>query len=267
MGRYLRALWYLITGRFAAAAEALQSNKYVMAATYDKAIEKGADRFKTVKDAVAELMGIEQTRVQEIKELSAKAEIQSKIKAGAQVAMQRRINILREQGLDKDKIQGDPEFIKHSAAFKDASSTLEEVEARIAEKEKDLETRKAQIAKFKAELQQMQRTQQSLREEKSEAMADVAVAQQMESVNAVLAGISEDTTDKDLQAAREARKKAKARAEITADLAGNDARVAESEYLSLSSATAADKELDGLLDWGETKVELPADTKMEDAKL
>jgi DNA repair exonuclease SbcCD ATPase subunit len=255
----------MLTGRFSAAAEALQSNKYVMAATYDKAIEKGADRFNTVKNAVAELMGIEQSRVEEIKELTARAEKQGKIKSGAQVAMQRRINELRAQGLDKDKIQADPEFIKHSAAFKDASSTLAEIEARIEEKEKDLAGRKAQIAKFKAELQQMQRDQQSLREEKSEAMADVAVAQQMESVNAVLAGISEDTTDKDLAAARDARKRAKAKAEITSDLAGNDARVAESEYVALSATHVADKELDSLLDWGESKAE-PAE-KLEDAKL
>jgi len=262
MMRYLRALWYMLTGRFSAAAEALQSNKFVMSATYDKAIEKGADRFNTVKNAVAELMSIEQSRVQEIKELGDRAEKQNKIKSGAQVAMQRRINELKGQGKEKEQIQVDPEFIKHSAAFKDASSTLAEIEARIIEKEKDLETRKHQIAKFKAELQEMQRGQQKLREEKSEALADVAVAQQMESVNAVLAGISEDTTDKDLAAAREARKKAKAKAEITADLAGNDARVAESEYLTLSASSEADKELDSLLDWGNDEK-----SSMEDAKL
>jgi len=252
----------MLTGRFSAAAEALQSNKFVMSATYDKAIEKGADRFNTVKNAVAELMSIEQSRVQEIKELGDRAEKQNKIKSGAQVAMQRRINELKGQGKEKEQIQVDPEFIKHSAAFKDASSTLAEIEARIIEKEKDLETRKHQIAKFKAELQEMQRGQQKLREEKSEALADVAVAQQMESVNAVLAGISEDTTDKDLAAAREARKKAKAKAEITADLAGNDARVAESEYLTLSASSEADKELDSLLDWGNDEK-----SSMEDAKL
>lgn len=261
MGRYFRALWYFITGRFSAAAEALQSNKYVMSATYDRSIAKGEDRFNTVKNAVAELMSIEQTRVQEIKELSERAEKQGKIKNGAQVAMQRRINELRAAGKTKEEIQVDPEFIKHSAAFKDASSTFEEIDARINEKEADLTTRRQQIAKFKAELQEMQRGQQKLKEEKHEAMADVAVAQQMEAVNSVLAGISEDTTDKDLQAAREARKRAKAKAEITADLAGNDARVAESEYLTMAAGSEADKELDSLLDWGEE------DNKRDDAQV
>ena len=69
MFRYIKALWYMVTGRFSAAAEALQSNKFVMSATYDASIQKGADRFNTVKNAVAELMAIEQTRIAEIKGL------------------------------------------------------------------------------------------------------------------------------------------------------------------------------------------------------
>ena len=261
MGRYFRALWYMITGRFAAAAEALQSNKHVMSATYDKAIEKGADRFTTVKNAVAELMGIEQTRVQEIKDLTDRAGKQAKIQAGAKVAMQKRINELRSQGKSKEECQLDAEFIKHSSAYKDASSTHAEIEARIGEKEADLAERKGQIAKFKAELQQMQRDQQELKEEKHEALADVAVAQQMDAINSTLAGIAEDTTDKDLQAARDARKRAKAKAEITSELTGNDARVAESEYLTMAAGSEADAELDGLLDWGDEE------SSKEDAKL
>jgi len=263
MFRYFKALWYMVTGRFAAAGEALQANKHVMSATYDASIKKGADRFNTVKNAVAELMAIEQTRLQEIKDLTAKAEKKQKVQAGAKVAMQRRINQLRKEGKSKEECQMDAEFIKHSGAFKDASSTLEEVETRIDEKEADLKERQAQVSKFKGELQGMQRAQQELREEKSEAVADVAVAQQMEAVNSVLAGISEDSTDKDLQAAREARKKAKAKASITAELTGNDAAIAENEYLADAAGSEADAELDGLLDWGDDD----KDSSLSDAKL
>jgi phage shock protein A len=157
----------------------------------------------------------------------------------------------------------DAEFVKHSAAFKDASSTLAQLEARIEEKEADLANRQKQIATFKAELQQMQRSQQRLKEEKSEALADVAVAQQMESINNVLAGISEDSTDKDLEAARKARERAKASAEIASELTGNDARAAESEYLTMAAGSQADAELDGLLNWGDEE----SDAKIANAKL
>lgn len=263
MRRYFRALWYCVTGRFAAAAEALQSNKYVMSATYDRALEQGADRFNTVKDAVASLMGIVQDRMQEIKELTERCVKKEKIKNGAQVAMQRTINKLKDEGKTKEEIQMDADFIKHSSAFKDASSTHAEIEERIAEKEADLQEREGQIAKYKAELQSMQRNQQELKDEKHEAVADVAVAQQMESINNVLNGMSEDTTDKDLQAARDARKKAKANASISSELAGNDAKHAENEYLDMAAGSEADAELDSLLDWGEDA----SSDKMEDVQL
>jgi hypothetical protein len=263
MFRYLKALWYAITGRFTAAAEALQSNKNVMRATYDQSIKKSEERFQTVRDAVAELMGIEQTRLQEIKALQDKEEKLEKVKKGAHAAMQRCIKQLQGQGKSKEEIQADGDFMKHHAAYKDASSSLEEVEARLDEKETDLEQRRKQINQYKLELQKMQRAAKELKEEKHEALADVAVAQQAQAINDVLAGIAEDSTDKDLQAAREARKKAKAKAAISAEMAGSDAEFAENEYLELAAGSEADAELDDLLDWGD---EGEADSKA-DAKL
>jgi phage shock protein A len=263
MMRYFKALWYFVTGRFSAAAEALQSNKYVMSATYDASIEKGADRFNTVKNAVAELMAIEQTRISEIKALQEREGKLERIKTGSLAAMKRTQQELLKAGKSKEEILTDGEFLRHQSAYKDASSSVEEVSARCDEKEADLEERRGQIATYKAELQNMQRQQASLKEEKSEAVADVAIAQQMESINSVLAGISEDSTDKDLAAARDARKKAKAKAAITTELAGNDARLAENEYLDLAAGSEVDAELDGLLDWGEGDT----DSKLDDAKL
>ena len=249
MGRYFRALWYMITGRFSAATEALQSNKYVMGATYDKSITKSQDRFTTVKNAVAQLMGIEQTRIQEIKELQAREDKLEKVKKGAHAAMQRTIKSLA--GKDKAEIQANPEFQKHHAAYTDASSSVAEVSARIDEKETDLAERRKQISQYKIQLQQMQRDVKDLAEEKQEAVADVAVAQQAEAIASVLNGIAEDSTDKDLQAARAARKAAKAKAQISTELAGTDAVHAENEYLELAGSAVADSELDDLLDWGE----------------
>lgn len=251
MGRYFKALWYMLTGRFQAAADALQGNKFVMGATYDKAIEKGADRFSTVKDAVAKLMSIEQDRIATIKSQSNQVADLTRKMNGAKVAMQKRINELKNQGKSKEEMESDADFIKHRSAYMDMKSTVAEKEARIDELESDLEERRKQIATYKAELQQMQRQQASLQEEKHEALADVAIANQAEAINSVLAGISQDSTDKDLQAAREARKAAKAKAQITSELAGNDARLAENEYLSYATESETDSELDELLDWGD----------------
>lgn len=265
MLRYLKALWYAVTGRFSAAAEALQSNKFVMSATYDASIDKGAERFNTVKNAVAELMGIEQSRIEEIKTLQEKENTLNKVKTGALQAMKRTQKELLDSGKSKEEIIVDGNFLRHQSAYKDASSSLEEVSARCDEKEADLEERRAQINTFKSELQGMQRSQKKLKEEKSEAIADVAIAQSMTSINDLLSGIAEDSTDKDLAAARDARKRAKAKAKISSELTGNDARHAESEYLELAAGSQADAELDGLLDWEDTDTE--AESKLDDAKL
>lgn len=251
MWKYFKALWYCVTGRFKAAAEALQENKYVMTASYDNAIEKTGERFNTVKNAVAELIRIENERKGEIKNLGESVKSLTGVKTGAQIAMQKRIDLLKGQGKSKDEILNDPEFIRHKAAFDDASSTLQEKLDRMGEKEADLAGRQKQIAQYKAELQRMQRSNAALKEEKQEALADVAIAQQSEAINSVLAGISNDTTDQDLAAAREARKRAQARAQVTAELAGNDARVAEGEYLKYAQSAQSNSELDKLLNWGD----------------
>jgi phage shock protein A len=264
MWRLLRALGYLLTGRLSAAAAALQGNQFVMAATYDQSIKKSEERFKQVRDAVASLMGLEQTRIQEIKGLSANVEKLAKIKQGAQVAMQKRIDALLAQGKTKEDIQKDGEYIKHAGNYKDASSTLEQYNIQIHDKEKDLAERKQQIATYKVELQKMQKDHEKLRAEKSEALADVAIAKQQQQINDLLNGIADDTTDKDLQAARDARKQAQAKAKISAELAGNDAKLAESEYLQLASTSTADKELDNILNWGEMDKNKSV---LEDAKL
>lgn len=263
MFRWLRAIWYSIAGWFGMKTEGLYESSAVQAATYDKAIDTSRERFNTVRNAVAELMRIEQTRITEIKELHLREDKLGKLKAGAQAALQRRVDQLKGTKT-KEEIQQDPEFIKHSGAYKDASSTLGEVEARIAEKEADLEERRKQIAVYETELQNMQKAVKKLQEEKQETLADTAIAKQSEAISSVLAGITNDTADQDLASVRQARDRAKARSTLTGRLVGADANVAEQQYLELASKSTADKELDGLLDWGEEKA---APAPLADAKL
>lgn len=255
MFTYLRALVNWVKGWFGGKTDALQENRHVMAATYDSAIASRKQRLATVKNAVANLIGVEQERTAQVKELGTRLETLGKIKTGAQTAMQRRIDALKAAGKAKEDILSDAEFIKHKAAFEDASSTMSEVQERFDEKDADLKKIKKDIANYKAELQTMQRQNDALSDEKNEALADVGIAQQREAVNAALAGIPQDTADADLEKARQARKRVVNRAAVTAELAGNDAKNAESEYLKYADAQAANTELDNLLNWGDEKKE------------
>lgn len=247
MMRYFRALWYFVTGRFSAAAEALQGNEYVMAATYDASIEKSEQRYHTVRNAVAKLVGIEQDRVEKIKSLTEKVERLSKVKQGAAGKAKALAEQLKAQGKTAAEIKQHPEYLKHMGAYQNAATSLTEAEQEIESVEAELMEQRQQIASYKVQLQNMQRSAKDLREEKNAAIADVAIAKEMQAVNDVLSGVAEDTVDKDLAAARAARKNAKAKAKITAELAGNDAQLAEDEYVNFASTNDASSEFDALI--------------------
>lgn len=255
MFRYLKALWYMVTGRVEKARRAMLENEHVMSMTYDKSIDKINERIATTRDSITELVRIEQTLISQVKSLGERMTRLSNVKDGAQVAMQRRIDELKNKGMTKEQIIVDAEFIKHQAAYNDASSTLAEVTSQYDEKNADVMNRTKQIAVYKTELQKMQRSRESLGIEKEEARADVAIAKSSEAIDAQLAGLSTDAVDTDLREAREARQRAKARATVTADLIGSDAKVIEDEYLKFASQTQASSELDNILNWGEESKE------------
>lgn len=254
MFRWIRAWIYKLTGFFGDKADEMQADRHVMAATYDNSIESKIKRFDTVKSAVAELMGIEEQKITTLNELNKRVAKYEQVKAGARNMLQKLINRLRQENpsITEAEIKRHPEYLKHSSAFADADRSQKEVEERIAEVESDLEARRGQIATYKTELQGMQRSIKKLKEEKHEAIADVQIAKHAEAVDNVLNGLSRDTTDQDLEAARAARARAKNRAKISASLAGNDAEAQESEYLQYAADTEATSKLDGLLDFGET---------------
>lgn len=269
MFRWIRALFHWVGGIFGGAADKLQANPHVMAATYDAAISKQAARFEIVQNAVADGMALKEKRVMEVKSLTDKADKLTKIQQGAAAMAKKLTEQLKAKGVSLEDIKKNPDFIKHMGAYQDASSSLADVEKQIKEKETDIEQRTTQLSNFKAELQQMQRNNAKLREEKVEAIAETQIAQQNEAVNKVLSGIAQDTTDDDLASARQARDRAKARASIVSELAGNDAKVAESAYLQYASNSEhadAFAKLVGLDEPEVPAVETPA-AVLEPAKL
>lgn len=247
MFKYFRALYYFMTGRFAAAAEALHSNQYVMAATYDKSIEKTGDRYNSLRNALSKLIGIEQDKVERVKSLSSKLIQYEKVKVGATAKAKDLANKLKSEGQTIEQIKANPEYLKHITAFQDAASSAKDTETEISEIEKDLEVQKKQISVYKVQLQQMQRSKKQLEEEKQEAIADVAIAKEMQKVNDIISGVAEDTVDKDLASAREARKQAKNKAHIAAELSGNDAEAAQAEYINFAAEHDVTSEFDALI--------------------
>jgi uncharacterized protein YlxW (UPF0749 family) len=262
MFRYLRALGYMVTGRFSEAWRTLQSNKYVMQATYDKSIEKTKSRRKTVEEGIAELIVIVNERTSEIKQLQGKVDLLTKSKNGAKIAMQKRIDELKSAGKTRAEIEQDGLFQDHERAHKDATGELTKATADLQSKEADRVARQKEVDNYKIELKTMQRTVRSLEDEKRTVVTDVAIAQQRIAANKVLAGAAEDETDKDLEGVREAHKRTMAQLQVSSELTANDANVADNKYLQYAEEAEADKELDDL-NWGDEE----ANKDMTPAKL
>ena len=267
MWKYLRALFRSFTGMFSTQYDKLQMNEHVVTATYDAAISKGKTRQQLVTDSVAKAMTNNNTMIAQIKELNLTAEKHLKLKNGSQAMMQKRIDYFKAQGKVGADLEAvvkvDPEFIKAQGWFRDASSSLDQTNKEIAEKQQIVEKEQAEIAKYKLELQEMQKRNQKLSQEKDKVQADNAIAKERIQLQNTLSGIEQDTTDADLAAVRKAHANLASRAQVATELNGNDLAKAEAEYMALASNSAADKELDGLLNWGEPAQE----TQLKDAKI
>jgi phage shock protein A len=247
MGRYLRALFYLVTGRFKKAADALAENKYVMEATYDRSIEKGGDRVQTVKSNVASLIRLNEDNKEKLQAKLKAQEHQQKIKTGALAKAKAEAAKLQAAGKTLEQIKMDPEYIKCNAGYAAADKEWKKLDADIDELEGKIAGREQQIAGYKVELQTMQRGIESLKEEKHEAIADVAVAQQERAIADALNGISADTTDQDLASVREARKRVKAEAIVSRELAGTSAKSVDNEFINYAESAVSANEFDALI--------------------
>jgi len=269
MFKLFRAFWYKIAGWFGKKTEGLQEDQHVMAATFDAAIEKSDQRYKDTQSAIADLITIVEERKVQIKEIGERIKTLHQIQDGAQAKMQSRIDSLKKSGKGKEDILADADFIKHKTAYEDASTKLAEKQGDFDKKEESLKEKQTSLASHKAKLQQMQRGNKDLKEEKQEAIADINAAKHEEALNSRLLGVGgADTTENDLAQARAARNRVVNRAKVSSELAGNDASVAENEYLTEATKTKTSSSLDKLLDWGETdKKEEPKEEALNPAKL
>lgn len=259
MGRWFSALLRKIFGIFGRKADGLEEDPDVIAATYDNSIKKSQDRYRTTRDAVAKLMSIEDKKRQQLNTLTAEIDRLGRVKSGAAAKAKARVQELQAKGFTPDQIKADAEIIRHQTAFNQADAELNKKMASSKDLSEVLERMQGNLARMKANLESMQRNAESLKTEKQEAIADVVSAKEMQTVNDLVAGISSDTTDKDLEAAREARRNVSNKARLASELAGVDASISDAEYEQAAMAASAGGEFDALIG-----LETKADTKTLD---
>jgi len=244
IGRYLRALGYLFTGRIDKARQALLANPNVIRATYDQITKEKADRIHQYKDAVAGMIGQEEKKRAQLKSLTEDITKLEGMKAGA-AAMAKKL-VAKYNG-DIEAVKNDPEYARCQTAFKDFTTTLTEKEQRVADLEVDIEALSKNIGDHKVQIQGLLRDLEKIKEEKHEAVADVISAREEQQIADMVSGISEDRATEELNELRDMRRQVKAKARMSREISGLDAKRDEEEFLAYANESVANNEFDALI--------------------
>ncbi|MCC5830995.1 MAG: hypothetical protein JJU36_16235 [Phycisphaeraceae bacterium] len=262
VGRYFRALGYLVTGRIDAARRAISTSPYVVNATYDQIIEEKKKSIQQFKDAIARLIVQHDEKMNRIRALSDEINRMEQLKEGAAAKARTTVEKLRAQGMDLAAIKAGEDYQKCMLAFNDFTSRIEEKTPRIAELEKELTDMDQTIQGHKIQLQQMLREIDRVKEEQAVAVAEIITAREEQELNDMLVGISQDRTSRDLAEMRQLRDEMKAKARISRELAGTDTKVQEAQFLEYARQHKTSDEFDKLIGLAESadKSERPTDT-------
>ncbi len=139
---------------------------------------------------------------------------------------------------------------------------------RVQELEEDLKTLVNNVNGHKNQITSLMRELEKLKEEKHDAVAVILSANEEKQIADMVTGISNDRTSEELRELREVRQKASANAKISRELAGLDAKRAETEFMEYAEASQADDEFDqliGIAGKKEAQQQSPSDVKIPEA--
>jgi phage shock protein A len=252
IGRWFKAMGYLLTGQIDSARESLDSNPKKIRAQYDSIVRDKLDQIQTYKKAVAGLIAQHENKIAKLKELSADVERLDRLKTGALAKAKQTVAEMTKAGKAKEDIHGSGEYAKCLGAYNDFNSSLRDRQAHCDEVEKDIAEYDNTIANHKIQLQQLLRDVEGIKSEAHEAVAEVITAKQEKDLADTLTGIATDGSAEELQRLRQMRQELKAEARVSKELAGLDNQAQEAEFLDFAAKSAVSDEFDSLIGLGET---------------
>jgi chromosome segregation ATPase len=258
IGRWIKAVGYLLTGQIDSARRVLDTNPHVVRAKYDAVIRDKVNRIQTYKQAVAGLIAQQENKMAAVKRLTEEVGNLERLKAGALAKAKQTVEKLKASGAGEEQIKTNEDYKRCLAAYNDFSSTLAEKQARIAENEADIESYRKNIADHKVQLQQLLREVEKIKSEAADAVADVITAKQEKDIADMISGIAQDGTAKELQDLRQLRQELRAEARVSKEMAGTDTRAQEAEFLEYARTTQSNSEFDSLVGLGAKTEAAPA---------
>lgn len=247
IGRWIKAVGYLLTGQVDSARRVLDANPHVIRAKYDEIVREKISRIQQYKQAVAGLIAQEEAKTAKVKQLSEEVANLERLKAGALAKAKQTVAKLQSAGKSKEAVHADENYKKCLTAYNDFSSTLAEKQERIEELENNVADYKKTIGEHKVQLQQLLREVEKVRSEAADTVAEVISAKQEKEIADTIAGIAEDGTAEELQSLRKMRQEVKAEARVAKEMAGSDAKAQENEFLEYARASESTSEFDSLI--------------------
>ena len=270
IGRWIKSISYLLTGRIDAARRVLDTNPHVVRAKYDEVIRGKTGQINQYKTAVAGLIAQQEKKIDKAESLTEDIARLEKLKSGALAKAKQRVSALQASDGNQAAVQTDEEYQKCLGAYNDFSSTLQEKQDHIVDLENDVDDLGKRIKEHKVQLQSLQRDLEKIKEESKEAVADNISAQHEKELADTITGISDDKTANKLSELRNIRREAKAEARISKELAGTDSAAQEADFLEYARTSSANSEFEalvGLADSAETTPEQPASGDQVSTKL
>lgn len=248
---YIRKLWQALTGWMFEGKDQLNENKHVVKAVYEKSKVQQAERIRTITDAVSKLIGIKNSKKDELNKLTKEMDDLKLAMQGAMNCANQRVAQLKTQGTTKEDIQLDSEYIRCRAGYQDAESTFAAKEERFKTLESSIDENSKTIAEYQQELHILKGQLEQLAEEEVEHIADIERSKAIAAANETLVGISRNSVDQDLTDIRNKRKELQGRAEAAEQLAGTDSKRATDMFIKFAKNEEAASKFDSLMEWNE----------------
>lgn len=257
IGRWVKAIGYLFTGKIDQARKSVDANPNVMNAKYEEMIRDMQGRISQYVNAAAKVSAHGAKKKNELERTNKEIEETQRYRDGAVAIAKQVAAKLVAEGKDPNV---NPEYLQHRAAFNDFSSTLVEKLKTKEALESDIKSCEETSNNHLATLKTLKRELESLKKEQGQMVAEMISASQERELNEMLSGLEANTSNimNERTRMKEMVAEAKAAASITGKIAGTDAQRAQQEYLDVAMRTAANSEFDALVGIAPAQKSVPA---------
>ena len=267
--RFFKAIWYTLTGRAHETADRMLEKPEAIRGAYEDIISDKKEKIQRYKQAIGQLIALVEQKKSAVKTLTDEVSNLEELKSGAIAKAQQTAADLQKEGMSPEEVKQHTEYTRCVTAYQEFNTNLQEKEGRITDLESEIETSQADIDSHKIQITTLTRDLDKIKNEQSEAVADLITAKEQEEIADMLSGISTDGTSAELTRMREIREKAKGRSKVAQELAGTSSESQEQEFLAAARSSSTSDEFDALIfgaQQTDTKIEAEPATEAEPPK-